>query len=227
MDWRTWHDAYDRPDSNLALRLRFVQDQIRTALDTAPAGPLRAISMCAGQGRDLIGVLADHPRAGDVTARLVEWDEANAADARQAAAAAGLDRVGVVCDDAASTVLYADLVPADLVLVCGVFGNITDADVYRTIDHCPQLCATGGTLVWTRHRKEPDLVPLICDRLESRGFERLTVSDADQPFGAGAHRFTGQPEPLVSTRLFSFVGYDVLDPSTSGTDGTGIAGSTR
>ncbi|GHD35622.1 hypothetical protein GCM10010335_31060 [Streptomyces galbus] len=31
--------------------------------------------MCAGQGRDLIGVLAGHPRRDDVRARLVELDE--------------------------------------------------------------------------------------------------------------------------------------------------------
>ena len=45
---------------------------IKQALDEAPAGPLRVISLCAGQGRDLIEVLAEHPRRGDVRARLVE-----------------------------------------------------------------------------------------------------------------------------------------------------------
>jgi hypothetical protein len=28
--------------------------------------------MCAGEGRDLLEVLADHPRSGDVGGRLVE-----------------------------------------------------------------------------------------------------------------------------------------------------------
>src|SRR3989442_973015 len=31
-------------------------------VDQAPPGPLRAVSICAGQGRDLIGVLREHPR---------------------------------------------------------------------------------------------------------------------------------------------------------------------
>ncbi|GGV88906.1 hypothetical protein GCM10015535_41290 [Streptomyces gelaticus] len=53
MDWQAWHDAFDVPESWLARRLRAVQDRIRDALDTAPSGPLRAISLCAGQGRDL------------------------------------------------------------------------------------------------------------------------------------------------------------------------------
>jgi hypothetical protein len=76
-DWHEWHAAYDNPESGLARRLSWVQDQIRAVLDAAPAGPLRAISLCAGQGRDLIGVLADHPRANDVSARLVELDPRN------------------------------------------------------------------------------------------------------------------------------------------------------
>ena len=73
-DWHAWHDAYDDPGSSLAQRLRVVQARIAATLDAAPPGPLRALSMCAGQGRDLIPVLASHPRGRDVTARLVELD---------------------------------------------------------------------------------------------------------------------------------------------------------
>jgi hypothetical protein len=50
MDWHQWHDDYDRPDSTLGRRLEVVQEQIRLALDAAAPGPLRAVSMCAGQG---------------------------------------------------------------------------------------------------------------------------------------------------------------------------------
>ena len=62
-DWYEWHAAYDQPGSGLARRLSWVQDRIRAALDGAPAGPLRVISLCAGQGRDLIGVLHTIPGA--------------------------------------------------------------------------------------------------------------------------------------------------------------------
>lgn len=60
VDWHGWHDDYDRPGSPLELRLRAVRARVREALDGSPPGPLRAISLCAGQGRDLPGVLADH-----------------------------------------------------------------------------------------------------------------------------------------------------------------------
>jgi hypothetical protein len=116
-DWVAWHGDYDQPDSSLARRLAAVQERIKVALDEAPPGPLRAVSLCAGQGRDLIGVLAGHPRREDVTARLVELDERNAAFARSSAAAAGLNKVEVVTGDAARTGRYTGMVPAYLVLI--------------------------------------------------------------------------------------------------------------
>lgn len=218
MDWQRWHDEYDRPDSPLSQRLRVVQDCIRSALDACPAGPLRVVSVCAGQGRDLIGVLREHPRRDDVTARLVELDAGNAAFAIRTAKAAGLHRVETVVGDAALTNHYHDMVPADLVLMCGVFGNITASDVERTIAACTQLCRNGATMVWTRHREAPDLVPQICRWLEEHGFEQLQLTGPEASFGVGAHRFTGEPRPLSpDVRMFAFAGYRALasadDPS--------------
>ncbi|MFF4254068.1 methyltransferase domain-containing protein [Streptomyces sp. NPDC001663] len=211
MDWYEWHDTYDRADSPLVRRLATVQGRIRDALDHAPAGPLTAVSVCAGQGHDLIGALTGHPRRHDVRARLVELDERNVAAARRAAEAAGLPGVEVVAGDAASTDHYLDLTPADLVLLCGVLGNITDTDVERVLDHCTQLCRTGGTVVWTRNRKAPDLVPQVCAWLEERGFERLWVSDPGLVQAVGAHRYTGEPRQLpLGERMFDFIGYDTL-----------------
>jgi Methyltransferase domain len=204
-DWYAWHDRYDSRGS-LARRLVAVQDRVREALDHAPPGPLRVVSLCAGQGRDLLGVLPHHARRDDVTARLVELDPRNAAVAAEAAAVAGLDRVEVVTGDAALTDLYAGLVPADLVLACGIFGNVTDADVRAIISHCAQLCRSGGTVVWTRHRGAPDLVPQICQWFEESGFALAWLSGEDEGFGVGAHRFTGVPQPLAAgVRMFTFV----------------------
>src|SRR5580693_1716463 len=113
-DWYAWHADYDNPGSGLSRRLGWVQDRVRAALDDAPPGPFRAISLCAGQGRDLIGVLVSHPRRADVTARLVELDPRNTEVAHRLAAEAGLSNVEIVTGDASRTSAYADLVPADL-----------------------------------------------------------------------------------------------------------------
>ncbi len=215
-DWAAWHEAYDNPDTPLAHRLRAVQARIAEALDQAPPGPLRAISICAGQGRDLIGVLREHPRRRDVSARLVELDPRNAAAARQRAADAGLSQVEVVTEDAAQTRVYAGMIPANIVLACGVFGNITDEDVARTIRCCTGLCAPGGTVVWTRGRRKPDLVPQICDWFAAEGFALLGVSEpvgVPEPgthWAVGAHRFEGQSKPLPDQKMFTFAGRDVL-----------------
>jgi hypothetical protein len=206
-DWYVWHQDYDDPATELAQRLAAVQRQIQAALDAAPPGPLRVISLCAGQGRDLIGVLARHPRRADVLARLVELDPRNAEAARRAARLAGLPQVEVVTGDAALTDAYAGMVPADLVLACGVFGNMTDDDVRRTVGYCAQLCARGGTVVWTRGRWSPDLVPQICAWFEACGFEPVWVSDPANRWGAAAHRFTGTPAPPEpGARMFTFTG---------------------
>lgn len=127
--------------------------------------------------------------------------------ARAAAADAGLTRVEVVVGDAARTDAYADLAPADLVLACGVFGNISEADIRRTVRYCAALCATGGTVFWTRHRRSPDLVPAICDWFAEEGFVPVSVSSPADGVGVGVHRFAGEPRPLPpGVTMFEFVG---------------------
>src|SRR5438552_6274520 len=122
-DWAGWHRGYDDPESRLSRRLRVVQEHLREAID-ARTGPMQIISMCAGEGRDVVPVLADHPRRREIATRLVELDLRNAAIARTAIDAAKLECVEIVVGDAGLTDSYAGAVPADIVLACGVFGNI-------------------------------------------------------------------------------------------------------
>lgn len=88
-----------------------------------------------------------HGRAAQVRARLVELDPRLAARAQAKADAARLGSVDVICADASVADVYAGAVPSELVLLCGVFGNISDADVQRTIGSLPQLCATGAIVI--------------------------------------------------------------------------------
>lgn len=206
-DWVEWHRPYDNPGSRLHQRLLVVQRMIRRALDATPSGPIRIVSMCAGQGRDVLGVLADHPRRNDVSARLVERDPTNADVARHVVRDLGLDGVEVMAADAGTTDSYAGAVPADLVLACGVFGNITDDDIARTVERLPQLCAEGATVIWTRHRYAPDLTPAIRGWFDRFGFDEVAFEGPDEfLFGVGANRLRSAPAPLQpGVRLFSFV----------------------
>jgi hypothetical protein len=212
LDWSDWHAAYDRPSSPLARRLELVQKHIRAVLDGAPPGPIRAVSVCAGQGHDLIGVLADHPRRADVSARLVELDEDNVAAARLAATSADLGQLEIVAGDASLTDSYMGAVPAQLVLLCGVLGNISVADVARTVEMLPQLCAAGASVVWTRRRSPPDLLPELLDMFEAAGFEQVAL-DTEPTVAVGTSVLTRQPDDLMpGARMFDFIGQGALWP---------------
>ncbi len=215
MDWNGWHARYDDPDSPFTARLRTVQACIRAALDEAPAGPLRAVSVCAGQGRDLIPVLAAHPRGRDVRARLVELDPAVADHARALAARAGLSGVEVVTGDAALTDHYLGLAPAHLVLLCGIFGNIVPTDIDRTVRISAALCARGGTVIWSRGRDTGDatLFARIEQWFAREGFEESFATPETVTLGVAAHRRVAEPGVLESGQsMFEFIGYDVLYP---------------
>ncbi|MGH9006212.1 MAG: SAM-dependent methyltransferase [Acidimicrobiales bacterium] len=206
--WRAWHEEYDKEDSPLRLRLGLVRRRLGEALDQAPAGPVRLISLCAGQGRDVIGVLPAHRRRGDVSARLVELDPVLAAEGREAAEVAGLGEVEVVHGDASLTDAYRGAVPADVVLACGVFGNISNEHIRTTVDELPHLCAPGATVIWTRHHKDPDLTPSIRGWLGECGFEEVCFDTREGYFfSVGTHRFAGPPRPLrPGRRMFWFFG---------------------
>ncbi len=207
-DWLEWHRPYDEDGSPLQRRLAIVQHRLRDALDACPPGPVRVISMCAGQGRDVVGTLDGHARRGDVSALLVELDARNVAFARGAARAAGLDGVRVVCGDASTTAAYVDAVPADVVLACGIFGNVSDEDVARTVAMLPALCAPAATVIWTRHRKPPDLTVSIREWFVDAGFEDVAFDTTPDTFlGVGTARLTAEPHTYVpGARMFSFVG---------------------
>jgi hypothetical protein len=221
MDWYSWHEGYEAPggyedeesSARLMLRLRIVQERIREALGAAPPGPVRALSLCAGQGRDLIGALAEHPRRDDVCALLVELDERNCAQARAAAGAAGLTGISARTADAEVTDSFLDAVPVDLLLLCGLFENITRPDISRTIGYTARLCRTGGVVVWTRSRIAPDAVPGMRADFAAAGFEEVWVSPPEIQDCVGAHRYRGSAAdpPLPGDRLFEFVGWDALN----------------
>ncbi len=205
-DWVEWHREYDNPGSLLSRRLELVQGHLRAELDHAHAGDIRLISLCAGQGRDVIGVLVGHPRRDEVRARLIELDERNVAVARQAAQAAGLDSVEILQADAGTTDACVGAVPAHIVMVCGIFGNVTASDIRATVAALPSMCAPDALVLWTRHRGPPDLTPAIRSWFREAGFSEQAFDISQDGFmSVGAHRLTGEPTALVpGRRLFTF-----------------------
>jgi hypothetical protein len=208
-DWVAWHAGYDDPSSPLTARLERVRAHLWRAIDQAPAGPVRLVSLCAGQGRDVLGVLPGHPRRGDVSASLIESDRRLAAEAGRRAAEAALSQVTVRQADASLPGCFADALPADVLLLCGIFGNISDEDIRRTVTAAPAMCAARGTVIWTRHRRAPDLTPCVRGWFSASGFDEVAFEALDTTTlaGVGVNRLGRAPDAkLPAGPLFTFRG---------------------
>ena len=208
-DYDAWHAGYDDPDSSLSWRLNRVQEALHVALDAVP-GPVRLISDCAGDGRDVVVVLSHRPDAPRVRATLLELHPVVATRARQAAAAAGLAAtVEVRTTDAGVSDAYHDLVPAEVVLLVGIFGNVSDEDLQRAVAASRQLCASGATLIWSRGRGG-DLTDRNDDVrrwFRDAGFtevDYVTLDRGSKP-AIGVSRYDGAPVLLdPGRRWFTF-----------------------
>jgi hypothetical protein len=218
-DWVRWHEAYDDPASYLSARLACVQAHLSDALTAVPPGPVRLLSLCAGQGNDVLGVLPGHRRRDDVTGVLVEYDSHNAAVAADRASKAALTNVEVRQADAGMPANYADALPADVLLLCGIFGNVSDEDVRRTVLAATAMCVPDATVIWTRHRMPPDLTPQLRTWFAEAGFTEVAFDElpAAPLAGVGVARWPAAPHPnapgfpctpgsLPEGRLFTFRG---------------------
>jgi SAM-dependent methyltransferase len=208
-DYLKWHDAYDDPDSDLYWRLRQVQAYIRAALDQIQ-GQLAVLSLCAGDGRDILEVLAQRDDSSRIHTTLIELHPVLAQRAREFAATAALANVTVRTIDAGNTTAYAGSVPADLVIMMGIFGNISNDDVRRTIQKAPRLCRPGAVLLWSRSTDGVDRNRSVRGWLIKAGFSELDYKEFDHAQGEraalGAARYDGPMQPLMpGQQIFTFL----------------------
>jgi hypothetical protein len=215
-DWVEWHLHYDTPNSSLAKRLRIVHHNLRKALTEVRCnehGVLRLISMCAGEGRDVLPVLAEQGNCNRVKALLLEIDPILSQRARTVASILGLSGVELKIADAGLTDTYFDVPPAHVLVACGVFGNITVADMHRTIATLPALLTVGGVVIWTRachyDSYDPSLEVRTC--FLDQGFTEISFSSTTDDkfrFRIGMHRLDDVPADIHpmkrGTRIFSF-----------------------
>lgn len=208
-DWFVWHDNY-RTKPRMRQRLQIVQEYILVYLDKCPPGLIRIVSICAGDGRDLIGTLFDHPRARDIQARLIELDPRLVECGRTAAQSAELgEQLEFVEGDATQSSAYKGAVPADLVLVCGVFGNVADdTELHRLIYGLRFLCKKEAFLIWTRDLfvDGENRLAQVRELLAESAFEAVSFKmTAVGNMGVGTHRYLGEPLALPDDeQLFVF-----------------------
>jgi hypothetical protein len=89
---------------------------------------------------------------------------------------------------------YEGAVPVNLLLCCGVFGNITEAAIQNTISSWPMLCAPEATVIWTRGAFDHDLRPQIREWVKQAGFDELSFDGENEQYGVGVAKIVRSPE---------------------------------
>lgn len=158
----------------------------------------------------MVGAVAGSERRADVQARLVELDGRNVEEARRRIEAANLEGIEVRQGDAGFTDAYEGATPAHIVLLCGVFGSLTDDDIDSTIATMPQLCSEQGQVIWTAHRAAPGLFEHASAAFHRHGFVQVWTDPAD-PFGVARHQLVARARDLqVGQRIFNFADEQTL-----------------
>ncbi|WP_375514513.1 class I SAM-dependent methyltransferase family protein [uncultured Nostoc sp.] len=209
-DWYEWHDLYNT-EPKLQQRLEIVQEYIAYSLNASPDGAIRIVSVCAGDGRDLLGTLKNHPRINDVYARLVELSPQLVERGRATIESLGLvKQIEFINGDATLATNYVGAVPADIVIVCGVFGNLAqEPELNRLLDNLSFLSKPGAFVIWTRgHSNGIPYSDNVRKILSASGFEEVKFKlTATGDMGVGLHRYLGEnlPQPKEQ-QLFVFSG---------------------
>jgi Methyltransferase domain len=204
-DWPAWHSNYDDNHSSLSRRLMVV----RQRLDQLVAGDPRVrriLSLCSGDGRDILPVLAQQPHAQRAEVVLVELDPALSAAAKRRAVEAGVV-ANVVVGDAGLLKTWQSFLPVDLLMLCGIFGNISEADIRSTVDAARATVSRGGHVIWTRgYFDDQDLRPQIRAWFIDAGFAEISFDSEPTGYGIGVNRQTSDADAApLPDRLFSFV----------------------
>lgn len=206
-DWRSWHEAYDDPASSLARRLQVVRRRLDEVLDLVASRAPRLLALCAGDARDVIPVLAARADGGQVEAVLVELDERLATWAANAADSAGLERVVVRHGDAGDPSSFRDVVPVHVLMLCGVFGNVSQATVADIARAVPAMVDAGGYVMWTRGGGRPiDRRPEVRRLFIEAGMPEVSFDGEPEPYGVGVNMVTDRRGTVRAGRLFTFGG---------------------
>ncbi|WP_026733308.1 class I SAM-dependent methyltransferase family protein [Fischerella sp. PCC 9605] len=210
-DWFEWHDLYNT-EPRMQQRLQLVRESLSKSLDACPAGIIRVVSVCAGDGRDLLGTLSNHPRSKDVYARLIELNPKLVERGRAAIESAGLGKqIEFINGDATISSNYIGVVPADIVIVCGVFGHLADeAELRSLLRNLSFLCKKGSFIIWTRrYRGRANGISYfenVRKVLREAAFEEVSFKlTLTKDVGVGTHRYLSEGSALPKDQqLFVF-----------------------
>lgn len=149
-----------------------------------------------------------------VTATLIELNSGLVAEGQATCAALHLEHnVRFLCRDATKTRSYAEITPARIVCVCGVFGNVLPQHVRPFILNLRSVCQQAGMIIWTRRcicAADHEMITQIRTCFLEAGFENIS-HDYTNPEGflVSTHQFKGETTPLPeSETFFVFTDYE-------------------
>ncbi len=102
----------------------------------------------------------------------------------------------------------------DVLMLCGIFGNISDADVEHCVEAARALVRPGGTVIWTRGSRVPDdptdqrgdPAEWVRGLFAAAGFEEVAfVAPPDASYRVGMCRLEGADHGWAPQWSFSFV----------------------
>jgi hypothetical protein len=188
-------------------RLTAVQDHLAQRLDEA-TGLVRIVSLCAGDGRDVIGTLARRANGANVQAWLVELNRQSVVEGRRLAKQVGLaDKIAFVNGDATSYATYRGIPPADVLLACGVWGHVLPRQRRNLVQALTHLSQTDGAVIWTRGvAKGMHRLREIEAHFEGPSWRRLRLSyTPDGKWAMNSYRYCGPSQQRPSSgRIFNF-----------------------
>jgi hypothetical protein len=206
--WNGWSDSAYRKQS-YQHRLLLVQQHLSECLDNAPPGIIRIVSLFAGDGRDVLGVINTHPRRSDVLATFIEQSSPAVASGFRRAAELGLASATTFLNkDATEYEAVQGITPANIILLCGVWGHVPHDDRAQLIQAVTSLCTPNGRLIWTRGiskgiAKLEQIEGLFARTQWEKVQIRITPGNQ---WAVATYRFLGTPLPRPkSGQIFHFM----------------------
>ncbi len=147
-------------------------------------------------------------RRHDVSAWLIEQDRRSVLDGTRRAAHFGLANIVTFLNgDATDYATYQRIAPADIVLMCGVWGHVPTLERVPLVRALTALCKARGVVIWTRGiSKGLERLHEIQSMFATSSWEQGRVSfTSDKKWAVVIHRYLGLPNTLpTSGRLFHF-----------------------
>jgi hypothetical protein len=138
----------------------------------------------------------------------VENNPHSLAAGRDHARRAGLaDAIHFLQADATTFATYCDLTPADVVLLCGVWGHVPPHQRPALVRACQSLCKPSGVVIWTRGvRQGTERFEAIRALFANPLWEEIrAIISPDAKWAVATHRYLGPPTPLpLAGQIFQF-----------------------